>query len=59
MLLRGIMLFGDKTCSRGMSRDGEEGHIGVRIRGNMGFHNRRNVYTTISLHLKINAIQGN
>ena len=24
--------------------DGEEGHIGVRIRGDMEFNNRRNVF---------------
>ena len=27
-----------------MYRDGEEGHIGVRIRGDMEFNNRRNVF---------------
>ena len=38
------MLYDDKTCSTGMYRDGEEGHIGVRIRGDMEFNNRRNVF---------------
>ena len=37
------MLNDDKTCSTGMYREGEEGHIGVRIRGDMEFNNRRNV----------------
>ena len=37
------MLYDDKTCSTGMYREGEEGHIGVRIRGDMEFNNRRNV----------------
>ena len=27
-----------------MYRDGEEGHIGVRIGGDMEFNNRRNVF---------------
>ena len=39
------MLYDDKTCSTGMYRDGEEGHIGVRIRVDMEFNNRRNVFT--------------
>ena len=38
------MLYDDKTCSTGMYRDGEEGHIGVRIRGDMEFNNRRKVF---------------
>ena len=38
------MLYDDKTCSTGMYRDGEEGHIGVRIRGDMEFNNRRNLF---------------
>ena len=37
------MLYDDKTCSTGMYRDGEEGHIGVRIR-DMEFNNRRNLF---------------
>ena len=31
-------------CYRGMYRDGEEGHIGVRIRTDMEFNNQRNVF---------------
>ena len=38
------MLYDDNTCSTGMYRDGEEGHIGVRIRTDMEFNNRRNVF---------------
>ena len=38
------MLYDDKTCSTGMYRDGEEGHIGVRIRVDKEFNNRRNVF---------------
>ena len=38
------MLYDDKTCSTGMYRDGEEGHIRVRIRGDMEFNNRRNLF---------------
>ena len=37
------MLYDDKTCSTGMYREGEEGHTGVRIRGDMEFNNRQNV----------------
>ena len=38
------MPYDDKNCSTGMYRDGEEGHLGVRIRGDMEFNNRRNVF---------------
>ena len=38
------MLYDDKTFNRGMYRDGEEGHIGVRIRTDMKFTNQRNVF---------------
>ena len=37
------MLYDGKTCSTGMYRDEGEGHIGVRIRGDMEFINRRKV----------------
>ena len=38
------MLYDDKICSTGMYRDGEEGHIGARIRRDMEFNNRLNVF---------------
>ena len=38
------MLYDDKTCSTEIYRDGEEGHIAVRIRGDMEFNNRLNVF---------------
>ena len=38
------MPYDDKTCSTGMYRDGEKGHIGVRIRTDMEFNNRRNMF---------------